>query len=80
MSKIMDRVFDLQAVDWWGTPPEVLNQWEQDALQHDQECRCHKCALFFARMSQRAFRTIRGCAIEADVIAALRKILKSAGK
>ncbi len=80
MSKIMDRVFDLQAVDWWGTPAEVLNQWEQEALQHAQECRCHKCALFFARLSQHAFRAAQGCAIEEEVIAALRKILKGTGR
>ncbi len=80
MSKIMDRVFDLSAVDWSGTDPATLNNWEMEALEHDPACRCHKCALFFARMVANTETQVRACAIPAEVINALRKILIDCGK
>ena len=76
MSKIMDRVFDLSAVDWAAVDPDMLNCWEMEALDHDPACRCHKCALFFARLSAKVMQRRRACAIPAEVITALRKILK----
>ncbi len=80
MSKIMDRVFDLSAVDWSGAEPETLNRWELEALDHDPNCRCQKCALFFARMPADTAVPGRACAIPAKVIAALRQILTDCGK
>ncbi len=80
MSKIMDRVFDLSAVDWPGTDNATLNRWEMEALDHDPACRCHKCALFFARMPAGTAVPGRACAIPANVIAVLRKILTDCGK
>ncbi len=80
MSKIMDRVFDLSAVDWPGTDLAMLNRWELEALDHHPDCRCHKCALFFARMPADTPVPGRACAIPAEVITALRKILVDCGK
>ncbi len=80
MSIIMDRVFDLSAVDWPAMDPAVLNRWELEALDHDPDCRCQKCALFFARMPANTPIPGRACAIPAKVIAALREILTECGK
>lgn len=80
MSIIMDRLFDLGAIDWQGLPITTLEQWEQEALNHSKQCRCAKCALFFARLSPREFRLTTGCAIREDVIEALRDILSDCNK
>jgi hypothetical protein len=64
----MDRIFDLSAVDWARMPDRTPNQWETEALLHDKACRCHKCALLFARMTPRQFAMVRACAINPEVI------------
>ncbi len=80
MSKIMDRVFDLGAVDWSATPSATMDTWELEALQHDPACRCHKCALFFARRAPEGVFDSRACAIPHEVIVVLREILNDCGK
>lgn len=80
MSKIMDRMMDLQAVDWTTVSVTTIDQWEQEALFHDTRCRCHRCAVFFARMSERDDCNTRACAIAREIVTALRGILASLGK
>ncbi len=80
MSIIMDRVFDLSAVDWPEMDPAVLNRWELEALDHHPDCRCQKCALFFARMPAGIDVPGSACAIPDQVIDVLREILNDCGK
>ncbi len=80
MSIIMDRLSDLGAVDWKGLPVTTMEQWEQEALYHSKQCRCAKCALFFARLSPRQFSVTAGCAIREEIVEALRDILSECNK
>ncbi len=76
MSKIMDRVSDLDSVEWKSVPKGMLLMWEREAIGHDANCRCHKCAVLFARVPECSPQYIRPSAISPDVIAALRAILR----
>ena len=80
MSKIMDRISDLEAVDWQNIPDEKLDEWERLALEHNKDCRCEKCALFFARLTPEEFSDAYGCAISALVIQTLREHLVALNK
>ncbi len=85
MSKIMDRIYDLNAIDWTATTADTLAHWELEALHHVKECRCHKCAVFFARNApcdgtHNKNLEPHGSAIPGEVIMALRLILKGQNK
>jgi hypothetical protein len=76
----MDRLFDLQAVDWQTLPVSTLNQWEHEAALHSRACRCEKCALYFARITPEALRVSCDCPIALEIIQKLRAILARLNK
>lgn len=80
MSKIMDRLFDLTAVDWKLVPVGTLDEWVEEAVSHDSACRCEKCAVYYARLEPKVVDQYTTCPIQRKVIRRLRGILLKLNK